>query len=66
MWSLPLDREGADMTPLFRCPWCIHAERGVKASALMRKHILEGHRAVLIRGLGLLESFDTRKEAIVP
>ncbi len=49
------------MTPLFRCPWCIHVERGARASALMRKHILERHRARLIRGLGLLETFDTRK-----
>ncbi len=49
------------MTPLFRCPWCAIVERGARASALMRKHILKAHRAVLIRGLGLLESFGTRK-----
>ncbi len=50
----------------YRCPWCVVVERGVKASALMRKHILERHRALLIRGLGLLETFATRKEAIAP
>ncbi len=49
------------MTLLYRCPWCVHVERGMKASALMRKHILERHRGLLIRGLGLLESFSTRK-----
>ncbi len=49
------------MTPLFRCSWCVVTERGAKASALMRKHILERHRAVLIRGLGVIESFGTRK-----
>ncbi len=49
------------MTPLFRCPWCAIVERGARASALMRKHILEAHRALLIEGLGLLESFGTRK-----
>ncbi len=49
------------MTPLYRCPWCIHVERGTRRSALMRKHILERHRAALIGGLGLIESFDTRK-----
>ncbi len=54
------------MTLLFRCPWCIQVERGMKASALMRKHILERHRAVLIGGLAPIEAFDTRKEAITP
>ncbi len=49
------------MTPLYRCPWCVHVQRGLKASVRMRKHILERHRDVLIRGLGLLESFGTRK-----
>ncbi len=54
------------MTPLFRCPWCVVVERGMKASALMRKHILERHRALLIGGLGLLESFTIRKGAMTP
>ncbi len=49
------------MTPLFRCPWCAIVERGARASAVMRKHILEAHRGLLIRGLGLLESFTIRK-----
>ncbi len=49
------------MTFLYRCPWCVHVERGVRATALMRNHILRRHRNVLIRGLGLLEAFDTRK-----
>ncbi len=49
------------MTRLFRCPWCVVVERGMKASALMRKHILEAHRGLLIRGLGLLEAFGTHK-----
>ncbi len=49
------------MTPLFRCPWCVQVERGVMAPARMREHILVVHRDVLIEGLGLLESFDTRK-----
>ncbi len=50
-------RGGMVLTPLYRCPWCVTVERGVKASALMRKHILEHHRALLIGGLGILESF---------
>ncbi len=54
------------MTLLFRCPWCVVVERGMKASALMRKHILERHRALLIGGLGILESFTIRKGAIAP
>lgn len=48
------------MTPLFRCPWCIHVERGMKAPPLMRKHILERHRMLLIRGLGIVWTFSTR------
>ncbi len=49
------------MSPIYHsCPWCVVTERGVRASALMRKHILEAHRGLLIRGLGLLESFTTR------
>ncbi len=47
------------MTPLYRCPWCVQVERSVMAPARMRKHILEVHRDLLIRGLGLLESFGT-------
>ncbi len=54
------------MTPLYRCPWCIQVERGMSAPALMRKHILQAHRALLIRGLGLLESFTTRKTRYPP
>ncbi len=54
------------MTPLFRCPWCVVVERGVRAEALMRKHILERHRGLLIRGLGLLEAFGTRNPARRP
>ncbi len=54
------------MTPLYRCPWCVIVERGVRGRSLMRKHILRRHRAVLIGGLGLLESFDTRKGAMAP
>ncbi len=54
------------MTPLYRCPWCIQVERGVLAPARMRVHILVAHREVLIRGLGLLESFDTRKSLDPP
>ncbi len=49
------------MTSLYRCPWCVETKRGTKASALMRKHILDVHRDVLARGLGLLEAFGTRK-----
>ncbi len=48
------------MTPLYRCPWCIQVERGMKAAALMRKHILKVHRALLIMGLHPIEAFDTR------
>ncbi len=46
---------------IYHCPWCVVTERGPKASAFMRKHILEAHRGLLIRGLGLVYSFDTRK-----
>ncbi len=49
------------MSPIYHCPWCIVTERGTRAPALVRKHILEVHRAVLIRTLGLIESFGTRK-----
>ncbi len=51
------------MTPRFRyrCPWCVHVVGGLQGPALMRKHILESHRALLIGGLGILESFSTRK-----
>ncbi len=49
------------MTPLYRCPWCVLVERGVMAPAHLRKHILEVHRALLIRALEVLESFTTRK-----
>ncbi len=49
------------MTSLYRCPWCVLVERGISASALMRSHILEAHRALLIMGLHPIESFDTRK-----
>ncbi len=49
------------MSPIYHCPWCVVTERGARGSALVRKHILEAHRGLLIRGLGLLESFDTRK-----
>ncbi len=46
------------MTPRYRCPWC----GSFRGSAIMtRDHIMERHKAVLIRGLGLLEAFDTRK-----
>ncbi len=54
------------MTFLYRCPWCVQVERDVTASARMRKHILKAHRALLIEGLGLLESFDTRNPARRP
>ncbi len=47
------------MTPLYHCPWCVVVERGPRASASMRKHILERHRAVLVRGLRPIE-FSTR------
>ncbi len=49
------------MTPLYRCPWCVLVERGARAAALMRKHILNVHRGLLIGGLRLIESFTTRK-----
>ncbi len=49
------------MTTRYRCPWCATVERGARASALMRKHVLERHRLLLIRGLGIIESFGTRK-----
>ncbi len=49
------------MTPRYRCPWCDHTMVGMKASALLRKHVLERHRALLIKGLGILESFTPRK-----
>ncbi len=48
------------MTPLYRCPWCVVVKRGLSASAIMRKHILERHRAVLIEGLAVIGSFTTR------
>ncbi len=46
---------------IHHCPWCVVTERGARASALMRKHILEAHRGLLIRGLGIIESSSTRK-----
>ncbi len=49
------------MTTLYRCPWCATVERGARASALMRRHVLERHRLLLIRGLGIIEAFTTRK-----
>ncbi len=47
------------MTPRYRCPWC--GSFGRHSSTEVRKHILKAHKAVLIGGLGLLESFGTRK-----
>ncbi len=49
------------MSPIYHCPWCVVTERGVRADALMRKHILKAHRALLIMGLHPIEAFDTRK-----
>ncbi len=45
---------------IYHCPWCVVMESGPGAAALMRKHILEAHRGLLIRALGLLETFGTR------
>ncbi len=45
---------------IYHCPWCVVTERSVRAGALMRKHVLEAHRGLLIRGLGIIE-FTTRK-----
>ncbi len=51
------------MTLRYRCPWC----RTVRMSApKIRFHIMDAHRAVLIRGLGILETFGTRKEPDPP
>ncbi len=46
------------MTPRYRCPWC--ASFTHHSSKEVRKHILKVHRTVLIKGLGLIESFTTR------
>ncbi len=45
---------------IYHCPWCVVTEKGARAGAIIRKHILEAHRSLLIRGLGLLEAFGTR------
>ncbi len=49
------------MSPIYNCPWCVVTERGPRASALMRKHILQAHRALLIMGLHPIETFGTCK-----
>ncbi len=54
------------MTSPYRCPWCVIVERGPMAAPRMRKHVLKVHRALLIRGLGLLESLTTREELSSP
>ncbi len=47
------------MTARYRCCWCGSAV--AKEPRTMRKHILERHRMRLIEGLGIIESFSTRK-----
>ncbi len=32
---------------IYHCPWCVVTERGARAGALMRKHILEAHRKLI-------------------
>lgn len=51
------------MTPRYRCPWgrCKIEGRLYGTAAKVRFHILERHRAVLMRGLAFIETFGTRK-----
>ncbi len=50
------------MPARYRCPWC--GSFGRHSSKEARQHILKAHRALLIEGLGLLESFGTHVKEI--
>ncbi len=54
------------MTLRYRCPWCTRRTQGLYAAKELRHHILERHRRFLMEGLGIIEAFTTRKEAIAP
>ncbi len=54
------------MTPLFRCPWCVVVERGVRSPALMRKHIIEKHRKALLVAFAFIGTFTTHHVGDLP
>ncbi len=52
------------MTLPYRCPWC--RAYWDRSPVRARDHILTTHRRALELALRPLESFTTRKEAVVP
>ncbi len=52
------------MTPRYRCCFCGSFAKATAKDT--REHILKRHRMLLIEGLGLIEAFSTREEAIAP
>ena len=52
------------MTARYCCPWC--GSFTSSSAKDVRNHELTRHRMRLIGGLGILETFDTRKELDPP